>query len=265
MVNFIDKKNDLTENNAYVILLFSVMLAFFPYIYDSLNIIISHTFILLALRRIVSMRSMKTIKLKIFDAVFWISVASFFFSWSLLFLVLVFFAILLYAPRDYKNWLVPLLSIATVWILYCTVAILLNQPIQGIASITPQWDWDIDRFMQLRYMIPMGFLSVIGGWALLLYFLGIGEKSGKYQNELLIVISAFLIGVGIALGAEENHGAETMFIMFPLAVIIACFLEKIRRNWIRELIFWYSFFAIGGINAVTCFQKQGHQRPLDQG
>ena len=65
-----------------------LFLLFFPSIWNDFNLLISNFFILLALRRLLSMHSAKAPKEKIFDASLWIFFASFFHFWSILFILL---------------------------------------------------------------------------------------------------------------------------------------------------------------------------------
>ena len=57
LLNFIAKKNDLTQRSAYKVLLFSVFCASFFSLLKDYNVIVAATLILLALRRIISLKS----------------------------------------------------------------------------------------------------------------------------------------------------------------------------------------------------------------
>ncbi|WP_258012195.1 hypothetical protein [Flavobacterium psychrophilum] len=72
ITNFITKKNGLSKDNSYTFLLFFVFLILFPKTLSNAALIISNLFVLLALRRLISMQSLITPKEKIFDASFWI-------------------------------------------------------------------------------------------------------------------------------------------------------------------------------------------------
>lgn len=89
--NFITKKNGLSKDNTYPFLFFFIFLILFPTTLGNSNLIISNFFILLALRRLISLQSLVTPKEKIFDASMWIFLATLFHFWSILFIVLVLF------------------------------------------------------------------------------------------------------------------------------------------------------------------------------
>jgi hypothetical protein len=76
VLSFVVNKNNLTKKTSFKILLFSLFLACIPETIQHGNIIISNVFILFAIRRIISLRSNLQIKKKLFDATFWIILAS---------------------------------------------------------------------------------------------------------------------------------------------------------------------------------------------
>src|SRR5690606_36426599 len=110
LVNFITRKNNLSRDNTYAMFLFVVFMVLFPTTLVNTNVIISNFFILLALRRLVSLQSLITPKEKIFDASFWIFLAALFHFWSIIYILLVFISIVFHVSRDYRNWLIPFIA-----------------------------------------------------------------------------------------------------------------------------------------------------------
>ena len=96
LVNFIVTKHSLTKKNNYEILLFSLFLLAIPKTTSHTNILFANFFILLGYRRIISLRSMVSIKKKLFDAAFWIAIATLFYFWSILFFIMILAALFLY-------------------------------------------------------------------------------------------------------------------------------------------------------------------------
>src|SRR5574343_680633 len=99
LTNFIALKNGLTKSNNYALLLFFVFLLFFSSIFQNKNIIISNFLLLLALRRLISLKSLLSTKEKIFDASFWILLAALFHFWSIFYIVLFFIAMILHVSK----------------------------------------------------------------------------------------------------------------------------------------------------------------------
>ena len=120
VVDFVVKRNKLTGTNSFAILFFTMLFVVFPETLGDSNAVFTSFFLLLAMRRLLSIKSLKNIKLKIFDSGLWICISSIFYEWSILYLLLVFAAIYIYDPKNIRNWLV-LLSVA-----FCFFMILLR-------------------------------------------------------------------------------------------------------------------------------------------
>jgi hypothetical protein len=78
LINFVVKRNKITGPNSFVILFFTLLIVLFPEVLLDNNGIFCTFFLLLAVRKLLSIKSLIKIKLKIFDASIWIAVSSFF-------------------------------------------------------------------------------------------------------------------------------------------------------------------------------------------
>ena len=96
ILNFIALKNGLTKNNNYALFLFFIFLLFFSSTLQNKNIVISNFLLLLALRRLISLKSLISTKVKIYAASFWLLCAALFHFWSILYNVVVYIVIILH-------------------------------------------------------------------------------------------------------------------------------------------------------------------------
>ena len=100
LVNFIIQKNNITQNNSYALLLIVLLLGTFHETMFSNSLLFSNFVLLLAFRKVYSLRSGFNTKQKLFDAGFWVGIASLIYVWSFLFIVLIYLAILIYQKLD---------------------------------------------------------------------------------------------------------------------------------------------------------------------
>ncbi len=107
LLDFIVQKNALTRNNTYAILFFGCFMAMIPTVFLNADVLLANFFLLLAVRRIISLKNDKNSEKKILDASLWITVASFFYFYSLLFFVPLWLAIVQKPNSSYKQMLVP--------------------------------------------------------------------------------------------------------------------------------------------------------------
>ena len=90
LLDFIIRKNTVTKNNTFAILLFVLFVLLVPEVYKSPTLILANIFVLLATRRILSLTTEKNTVKKIFDATMYITFASFCYGWSLLFFLVLY-------------------------------------------------------------------------------------------------------------------------------------------------------------------------------
>src|SRR6476620_10732578 len=76
LVNFIVKKNGLSKDSAYTVLFYLIFMLFFPSVWNNGTLILSNFFILMSMRRLLSLHSLKSTKEKIFDASLWVFLAA---------------------------------------------------------------------------------------------------------------------------------------------------------------------------------------------
>src|SRR5690554_3117978 len=70
LIQFITVKNHLAVNNLYSLYLYACFLTLFPTFYDDAQLIVANLFVLLALRRIISLQTLNEPKIKILMPVY---------------------------------------------------------------------------------------------------------------------------------------------------------------------------------------------------
>lgn len=244
LTNFIALKNDLTKANNYALLLFFVFLLFFSSVFQNKNIIISNFLLLLALRRLISLKSLLSTKEKIFDASFWILLAALFHFWSIFYIVLVFIAIILHVSSDYRNWIIPFIALLAVTILFFLANSLLDNSLMSKLLSKTYISFDFYYFDTIYQRIALAVFTSISLFAFVTHLFDIPNKALNMQSSHKTILFSFILGVGIyVLSANKNNGSLA-FCFAPLAIIGANFIEKIENNWVKEIVV-YSLLALG--------------------
>ena len=244
LTNFIALKNGLTKGNNYALLLFFVFLLFFSSMFQNKNIIISNFLLLLALRRLISLKSLLSTKEKIFDASFWILLAALFHFWSIFYIVLVFIAIILHVSKDYRNWIIPFIALLAVTILFFLANSLLDNSLMSTLLSKTYISFDFYYFDNVYQRIALAVFTSLSLFAFVLHVFDIPNKALNMQSSHKTILFSFILGVGIyVLSANKNNGSLA-FCFAPLAIIGANFIEKIENNWVKEIVV-YSLVAFG--------------------
>ncbi|MFC0578617.1 DUF6427 family protein [Mesonia mobilis] len=236
LINFIVKRNEVTKKNTFTIFLFAVFTVIFLPILQAGEIIIASVFILLALRRIVSLRSGLYIKRKIFDASFWIGIAFLFYPESIWFLILPFIGILFYALQDFKNWLIPFFALMSVFILKTSFNLLVFDQFFNPISYFSYPSLDFTSYHQFSILIPLSVLLAFTLWSLFTYFKTIQKATRKTKYTLYIITITWLLSIFVVIFSNEKNGAELLFFILPVCVIGANYFEQKGEKWLKEIL-----------------------------
>ena len=143
LVDFIIRKNALTRSNTFGIFFFSSFLLMFPAIFFELNILVANTFVLLAFRRILSLRTEKNPEKKIFDASLWITMAVLFNFYCLLYFVILLLAVVRRKHTTYKHMLIPVVGFFGVCIMIVAFRYLIYDAFN--------WPFDLKTAIRWRF------------------------------------------------------------------------------------------------------------------
>jgi len=236
VVNFIVKKNGLSRDNSYAILFFFLFMLFFPSVFDNFNLCVSNFLILLALRRLVSLQSLKAPKEKIFDASFWIFLAALFHFWAVLFIILVFISILFHVSRDYRNWILPFIAFVSAGVIFFLFAFLFDvSRIDFVASNMPI-DLSIDYFTDSKQNIALSLYAPVVAYYLFIMMTTLPNRPLILQSSYKKIILAFFVGVAIFIISPFKSNDALVFTLAPLAIMASTIIETTSSQLKREIM-----------------------------
>lgn len=244
IVQFITYKSQLSTQNYYSMFFYTSFFILFSTILDNNKVIMANFFILLALRRIFSLHSLRDTKQKIFDASFWILVASLFHFWSILFIILLYFSILWFVSEDYKNWFIPFVALFSVTILFYTFTLYAD------ISFIVYWkdhvvvSFDFTYFENVYQNIALALFTSIAclfSFSQVLEMRNLPVSSHAFYNRILV---CFLIGVGIYVISDHKMNSLLVYTFFPLSILGANYIERLEKNWMKE----FSLVSVLGIS-----------------
>jgi hypothetical protein len=236
VTNFIAKKNGLSKDSCYIILCYFLLLLFFPSSLDNYKLILANFFILLALRRLISLQSLKASKEKIFDASLWIFIASMFHFWCLLYIILVFISILFHVSRDYRNWILPFIALFAVGIISVFFSISLNKNIVDHVIENTTIDLKIDYFINNYQNGAFSIYLTIALFFLVSMFTSFSNKPLLLQTSFKKIIASFFIGILIFAISSHKSNDLLLFTFAPLAVMATSHIEVKQLQLKQELV-----------------------------
>ena len=249
--NFIVKKNALTKDSAYTIFFVLIFLMFFPNVLDNYKLIVSNFFILLAMRRLVSLQTLKAPKEKIFDASLWIFVASLFHFWAILFILLVYISIIFHVSRDYRNWLIPFVALFSSSIIFVFYALLFDKEAIDVYLQSEVINLQVDYFTNNYQNIAFSIYAVFAVFFVLPYLFTLTNKPLNLQASYKKVLLAFFIGIAIFFISANKSNEVLVYTFLPMAIMATNTVEYLQNKIQQEIILFVSIIC-----GVFCFFSQ---------
>ncbi|MCD9574700.1 DUF6427 family protein [Flavobacterium soyae] len=238
MINFIVKKNGLSKDNGYAIFFYLLFILFFPTIFNHPNVVYANFFVLLALRRLISLQSLKSSKEKIFDASFWIFMASLFQFWSILFLILVFISIIFHVSRDYRNWVLPFIALLAVAVVFYMISLMFHIDAVKFVQERAIIDFRINYF---KNNYENGALSIYAAVVVFFVFSMLTTLSNRPQivhTSYKKVVACFFIAVLVYIISPDKSNDLLLFSIAPLAMMAASHVEYMQQKLNNEIVFY---------------------------
>lgn len=238
LMNFVVQRNQLTAAHSYAQLFFVLFFALFSEVLRDSAAIAALFFCLLALRRLISMHSLRGIPSKVFDATLWILVSSLFINWTLILFPLPLIYLYFYESKEVRNWLVPIAAIVAFIIIGMGVSVLLGDA----DALRKNYDFSDLRFWTLPDWKETAFRQ--GGFMLLvvismlLSFLKMRNTGSGRMLSLRLLSVCLLLSAILGSFWRPWEGAGLLFVFFPAAVFMSRYLETVRKIWLRDLLLW---------------------------
>jgi len=237
VLNFISQKNELTRRTSYRILLFACFTMAFPEALRRPEIIVSGVFIMLATRRILSLRSGRHMERKLFDAGLWIGLAVLVFFWSHFFIIVLVGSLFYYGKSSWRYWIIPYLAFFAIAILtYCYMLFIDDNSI--ILRLVDDASFDFKKYSSLKVLVPVSFVISLLLWTIWTFIKELGAGSVALRSTFFLILFFTLASLGIVLFASQKDGAEWYFFSIPLAIIATSFFENTSSKWISEVLLW---------------------------
>jgi hypothetical protein len=237
LTSFIGKRNGLTKDSGYTAVFFFLLLLFFPSILNNLNILLANFFILLALRRLISLQSMKASKEKIFDASLWIILASLFHFWCILFLILVFISIIFHVSRDYTNWVLPFIAFFTVAIFFTFFTSIFGINTVVYLQKSTQISLAIDYFTNSTQNLALSIYVSVALFFVFSMFITLSHRPSILQTSYKKIVASFFIGVMVFLLSANKSSDLLLLTTAPLAILASAHIEYSQTKFKQEMVF----------------------------
>ena len=236
ITNFITKRNGLSKDNSFSALFFVSFLLFIPSTFDDFKIVLSSFFILLAMRRLISMKSLLTPKEKIFDASLWIFIAALFHFWSILFIFIVFVSIIFHVSGDYRNWVLPFIAFFTVGIIFIFFSLVINKEWLDVVWNQTGTDFEfyyLEKSASNAALVLYALFSIV---FLVSMVFTLSKRPIIMLASYKKVIFIFLISILIYIISPEKSNTLLLFGLMPASILATGFIEINKDSVLKEIV-----------------------------
>jgi hypothetical protein len=239
VLQFITLKNDLTQSSSYSLWIYSCLIIIGVLYSTDILVFVSYLLSLLALRRLISMRTGRGLVKKIFDASFWIAVATLFYSWSSLFFIVIFLSIVIYAFKNLKYWTIPFIAVSCVSLLTFTFDQLLETQYLFNALTGYRHSVNFETFEVNIPFVVSSIVALLGFLFSLVTLFGIPNISLSARSRFSVLGftgvcgSIFMIINGIAI-----------FTIPIVAIFLSRLVQETDDKKVKETLLWLPFISM---------------------
>jgi len=238
LANFIVFKNKLIHNNYYPQLLVVLLLGMFPEVMLNANLVLSNLFLLLAFRKIFSLKSNINTKGKIFDSGFWIGMAMLFYSWSFLFLALVYVSIIVYKKTDFRNFIIPIIGFITPVFIYFTYLFYFDNLPIFYNHFNLEYSFNFEMYKSVKIVFPLLFLVIVLIWSILNVSSKFMLVNNVHKYSWVVVLWLLFISILMVVFSTIKNSSELLFVIFPSAIIIGNFIQKSESSLLKNSVLY---------------------------
>ncbi len=241
--NFIVVKNNLTFGNSYAFLFFILCLGLFPSSFLDEKTLIVNLLLLLFLRKVYSLQSSKNVFKKLFDGGLWLGISFLIEPFTLIFMFLLYGAIFIHKKTSLQTLLIPVVGFLTPLFLYFSYCFWYDA-LQDFYSLFIWFSYyDFENYKALNYIFPV---SIIGLFGLISIFLKTPKTlsvKNTFRESWLVIILNLALTILFIIILKEHNGSEFLYLLFPIAIILANGLELVERTLIKEVLITVFFLC----------------------
>ena len=237
IVNFVVRKNGLSKDNSYVMFIMVLCFGMFPLSTVNYFFIITNIILLLAFRRIYSLRTNKDIKEKLFDGAFWIGIASIVYPWSFLFLFLVYAGIYVFKKATLRNVIIPIVGFLTPILIYGIYLFIMDHFDNSNFQLT--YNLSFINYNSTKLLVPITLITGFLLWSIAPTTIKISAVNNEFKTSWSLVLFHLLVSTILVFTVQFKNGSEFIFLFFPTAIIFTNYLQIVKEKWFKDVFLYF--------------------------
>jgi hypothetical protein len=247
ILNYLLIKNNLTPKNS--LLPSFLLILFYGSTTSAFQLsapLISSFFIILAVAELASMYELKYAFKESFNSSFFITIASFFYFPSFVFILLPWISFLIYRIVSWREWVISLIGIISAAFLF-SFFYFWNNKLLDVWNLITQFYGHPERFQIKLSNVEIVIWSVIGLIilsAILNLLNHLNEKVIAIRRKYLVLILLLFISILSFIYANSNYRFHLVFLVSPVVVILNNALISRKKQGRSEVVLWALIFIV---------------------
>ena len=236
LYNFIISKNRLTKEDSYAFLLFVVGLGCLPQLNVAYIVLVKYILLFLFFRRIYSLRTLKSVYEKLFDSGLWLGVLFLISPEHVLYLFLLFAAVLLFIKITFRTIVIPILGFLTPVFLFFTYHFYVDTLADFYQLFDIKYTLDFNLYNASFYVVSLAAFGLITFISIVLRFGRIFSVSNWFKRSWILLLLHLLVAFGSLFLIEVKDGTELIAILIPSTILIANWIQSVERKIIVNVV-----------------------------
>ena len=236
LYNFIIAKNRLTKDDSYAFLLFVIGLGCLPLLNIADVLLVKYILLLLFLRRIYSLRTLKSIYEKLFDSGLWLGVLFLISPEYILYLFLLFAAVLLFIKLTFRTVVIPILGFLTPIFLFFTYHFYVDTLDDFFQLFNIGFTLDFSAYNSSFYAVTLSTFGLVTFISILLRSGRIFSVSNRFKRSWSLLLLHLLVSLVSLFLIDAKDGTELIAVLIPSTILIANWIQSVERKLIVNLV-----------------------------
>lgn len=230
LFNFVISKNKLTRDDSYGFLFFVIGLGFLETVVLGYKTVLVYIILFLFFRRMYSLRTLKIVYQKLFDAGLWLGILALISPSYLLYLILLYAAVYLFAKITIRTVLIPILGLITPFILYFTYLFWNDDLATFYQLFDVVFMVDVSFYLTNYYGIFLSIFLVFTAVSVLFRTGGIMSVSNRFKKSWVLLLLHLVIAIVFIVFVDKKNGTELISFLIPTSIIIANWIYTIEKK-----------------------------------